>query len=191
VNGHEEVLKTLGLDKLPDPRIPVPDSHPPPGNGLLNFKKAVQLVDYLETAAFTKYIPDGVNIDQSMDSASFDPEASRCISLRTDLPIPSNRKVFGATGIGAEPNAQNHYLWLAQELGKHVEELGARAIAPPLVFRTNGANGTVPFLGLIMKLDLHIPDGKTVLDQGANWALMGPRAPEVRLEGDESPSDVT
>jgi hypothetical protein len=106
------------------------------------------------------------------------------------LPVPSNRKVFRATGIGNEPNAHNHYLWLAQELGRHVEELGARAIAPPLIFRTSGATGTVPFLGCILKLDVRPKDGQTVLDQGANWALLGHRPPQVRLDEGETLEDV-
>lgn len=187
-----EALKLLGLDRAPDARLPGLWEHdaPPPGRALLNFKKALQLVDMLETAAFEKYIPDGVVIDQTMDARAFSPEYSKCVMLRTDQPIPSNRRVFASTGIGVEPNAHNHYLWLAQELGRHVLELGARAIAPPLIFRTCGADETVPFLGLILKIDPRPTDGLTALDQGANWALLGQRPPEVRLDAGETVSDV-
>jgi hypothetical protein len=165
----------------------MPDEHPVPvGSAMLNFKKALQLVDPLETAAFERYLPDGIVIDQSMDAAAFHPEASKCISFRTDLPIPSNTRVFASTGIGTEQNAQNQYLWLAQELGRHWEELGARAMAPPLVFRTNGHGGTVPLLGLIMKLDLRPADERA----GANWGLMGPRVSKVELDEDESIESV-
>lgn len=165
----------------------MPEEHPiPVGSALLNFKKALQLVDPLESAAFEKYIPDGVVIDQTMDARVYHPEASKCITFRTDLPIPSNRRVFASTGIGTEQNAQNQYLWLAQELGRHWEELGARAMAPPLVFRTHGANGTVPLLGLMLKLDLRPKDENAK----ANWGLLGHREPTVVLDEDEDLENV-
>ena len=189
---REESLDALGLKKAPEARIPGlwEQEAPPSGSALLNFKKALQLVDPIETAAFSKYITNDIVIDQSLDAHSFSPDASRCITLRTDCPIPSTYKIFRSTGIGTLPNSHNHYLWLAQEFRRHFIELGARAIAPPLLFRTNGASGTVPFIGLIMKLDTRPKDGMTVIDQGANWALLGPRAPEVRLDEGESISDV-
>lgn len=165
----------------------MPEEHPVPvGSAVLNFKKALQLVDRLETASFDRYIPDGIVIDQTMDATAFHPEASKCITFRTDLPIPSNRRVFSSTGIGTEQTAQNQYLWLAQELGRHWEELGARAMAPPLVFRTHGHNGTVPLLGLVMKLDLRPRDeGEQVA-----WGLLGQRANKVELDEDESLENV-
>ena len=192
MDPRAEALKTLGLDRAPDARIPGlwEQDAPPPGRAMLHFKKALQLVDPIETAAFAKYIPDGVVIDQEMDARQFHRDYSKCVMLRTDQPIPSNRRVFAATGIGTEPNAHNHYLWLAQELGRHFLEMGAAAIAPPLLFRTSGADGTVPFLGLVMKLKVKRTDGADALDGGANWALMGPRSPKIELEGDESISDV-
>lgn len=193
MNERQQALDALGLANAPAPRLPGLWEQPaaPPGKQILNFKKALQLVDPIETATFAKYIPDDVIIDQAMDARSFSTEGSKCVMLRTDVPIPSVRAVFRSTGIGSEPNAHNHYLWLGQELGRHFLELGARAMAPPLVFRTNGANGTVPFLGLVMRLDLRPKDGQTVLDQGANWALMGEkRAPRVVLEDGESVDDV-
>jgi hypothetical protein len=192
VNQRADALERLGLDKAPEARLPGlwEQDAPPPGKALLNFKKALQLVDPIETASFEKYIPDGVVIDQAMDTRAFNPEASRCVMLRTDQPIPSNYRVFRSTGIGTEPNTNNHYMWLAQELGRHILELGARAISPPLIFRTSGSNGTVPFIGLIMKMDTRPADGMTVADQGANWGLLGQRAPEVRLDEDETIEDV-
>jgi hypothetical protein len=192
MDQRADALKALGLDKAPDARVPGlwEQDAPPPGRALLHFRKAVQLVDPIETAAFEKYIPDGVIIDQSMDARHFHKDYSKCVMLRTDQPIPSNRRVFASTGIGVEPNAHNHYLWLAQELGRHFLEMGADAIAPPLLFRTSGADGTVPFLGLVMKLRPKIPDGQTALDVGANWAMLGPRTPEVVLEGNETTADL-
>lgn len=180
---RDEVLKALGLSKTPDPRMEMPEEHPiPVGSAMLNFKKALQLVDPLETAAFERFIPNHIVIDQSLDARAFHPEASKCITFRTDLPIPSNRRVFSSTGIGTEQNAQNQYLWLSQELERHWTELGARAMAPPLLFRTNGSDGTVPLLGLMMKLDLRPSD-----DVGkANWGLLGHRMNKIELDEDET-----
>ncbi len=188
---QKEILQKLGLDTLPGPRYQVTDPHHiPSGSQLLNFKKALKLVDAIETAAFGRYIPDTLIVDQSLDSRAFSAAHSRAIMIRTDLPIPGGPKVFRSTGIGAEPNTHTHYLWLAQELKRHVDELGATAISPPLIFRTSGHDDTAPLLGAVFKLDLRPKDGQTAEDMGANWALLGPRAPQVHLDEDESLEDV-
>jgi hypothetical protein len=188
---QQEILSKLGLDRPPTGRyeVGVPHSQPS-GSQLLNFKKALQLVDPIETASFGRYIPNDLVIDQSIDTRVFDPENSKMVPIRTDLPIPSGPKVYRATGIGSEPNAHNHYLWLAQELRRHVIELGARATSPPLIFRTHGYGGTVPLLGAMFTLDTRPPTGLTKDDIGANWALLAPKAPQVHLDEDESPEDV-
>lgn len=186
---NEEILDRLGLDKMPPPRIAgLEDSYKqmPSGSQLLNFKKALQLVDPIETAAFEPYIPDDVVIDQSIDPRSFSPDTSRAIMLRTDIPIPSNLRVFRSTGISRTPNAHNHYRWLGQELSRHMLEFGSRAVSPPLIFRTHGADKTAPLLGMIIKLDPR----KRHENAGANWALMGERVPEVVLDENETLDDV-
>jgi hypothetical protein len=170
------IREKLGLDKIPDPRMPVPHALPDPGKGdLVNYRKAVALVDPIETAAFEKYLDPEMVIDQEMDTRAFHPEQTRALTIRTDMPIPTNNRIFKSTGIGAETNSQNYYLWLAQEIKRHWIELGCRAISRPYVFRCSGASGTVPFIGVIFKVDTRPKDGQTNLDQGANWALLTPK----------------
>ena len=188
---QKEILSSLGLDRPPTGRYEVGVPHTVPiGSRLLNFKKALQLVDPIETASFGRYIPNDLVIDQSIDTRVYNPDTSRMVPIRTDLPIPTGPKVERATGIGAEPNAHNHYLWLATELKRHVVELGASAVSPPLIFRTHGYGGTVPLLGAMFSLVVRPADGLTKEDVAANWAVLAPKAPKVELEDGETPEDV-
>lgn len=176
MSDEETILEKLGLDKLPEPRVEVPHELPAPGLGdLVNYRKAIALVDPIETAAFDRYLDSEIVIDQEMDTRAFNAEQTRAVTIRTDRPIPSNKKVFKSTGISAEPNSHNYYLWLAQEVRKHWLELGCRSISRPYVFRCSGASGTVPFIGVVFKVDLRPKDGQTKLDQGANWGLLTPK----------------
>jgi len=174
---EEEIKRKLGVDRLPDPRLPVPHELPTPGKGdLVNYRKALELVDIIETAAFEKYLPDDVVIDQTVDTRAFDPGSTRAISIRTDMPIPSNYRIFRSTGIGREPNSHNYYLWMAQEIKRHVLELGACAISRPYIFRVGGQQKTVPFIGAIFKVIVKPKDGQTELDMGARWGLLTPKS---------------
>lgn len=187
----QEILSKLGLDRLPDPRYSVSAAHDVlSGARLLNHKKALKLVDPIESAAFMRFVPDDIVIDQSLDARIFSSTFSRAVMIRTDVKIPTGPKVFAATGIGAEPTAENHYRWLWVEIRKYIDGLGACAVSPILISRTHGADGTVPLLIASFKLDIRAKDGETIEDQAATWALLGPRAPEVRLDEDESPEDV-
>jgi hypothetical protein len=186
VSDEETIKQKLGLDKLPDPRVEVPHELPQPGRGdLVNYRKAVALVDPIETAAFEKYLDTELVIDQEMDTRAFSPEQTRAVTIRTDLPIPSNTRIFRSTGIGSEVNSHNYYIWLAKEIKRHWVELGCRAISRPYVFRTSGASGTVPFIGVIFKVDTRPKDGQTVLDQGANWALLSDKKAPILTENEE------
>ncbi len=178
---REEVLKELGLDKMPAPRTEVPQEHAPiMGHSLLNYRKALQTVDVLETAAFEPYIPLDVEIDASIDPTAFHPELSKAIMFRTDVPIPSNDRVLKATGIGAEQTPHNQRKWLAQSFRRFYDELGVRALSRPLVFRWGSA--TPPMFGCILKIDPR----KRYENAGANWALLGEkRTTQVVAENEE------
>lgn len=173
----QEIAAELGLDKLPSARMDMPDEQKPVPTGfMIKWKKAASLIDPIETAAFGKYIPDGCAIDQGMDARS--PSASRdenwAINCRTDQEIPSNLRVVRSTGIGSIPNANNHYLWLANELDAAYKVSGARAMSPPLVFRTNGHENTVPLLGILVRWNLTPQDGQTKADlKKFGWAMLG------------------
>lgn len=186
--SKEAVLKELGLDQMPEARL---KGSAPAGNtnprSNITFKMAVQLVDPIESAAFMRYLPDWVPVDQSLDPRAFDPTTSRAMSLFTDAEIPMHPKIARALGMTSEPHAHNHYLWLMQDVVRHITELGAAAISPLHIFRTSGAEGHRPLLGVIFKLRYEIPDGLTREDIGANLGLLTEkRQPELRLEETES-----
>ena len=183
MSDTETVLEKLGLDKLPEPRFEVPHEIPKQGLGdLVSYRQAMAIHDPIETAAFHRYLDDWIVIDQSINTGSFDPESTRAVTIPWKREIPSNKRIFRSTGIGKEPNAHNHYLWMAQEVARHVTELGARAISPPWVFRTSGAEGTEALLGVIFKVDVRPENGQTKLDIGANWALLGPNKTQAILD---------
>jgi hypothetical protein len=166
----KEALDDLGLSEEPAQRWETTPGIPDLG-GLVQFKKALSCIDPLDTAAFEHYIPDSVVIDQAIDTRAYVRGWSRAIVIPTDVPIPTGPMVTRSTGIYSEPTAPNHYRWLALEVKRHFDELGARAIGPPLIFRTSGYGGTRPLLGVIMKLDLTPPDGQD-WQPAANWGML-------------------
>jgi len=170
---REEIRKELGLDKLPEARLPGAE---PAGNtnprSNITFKMAVQLVDPIESEAFMRYLPDWIPVDQSLDPTSFDPQHSRAMSLFTDEKIPMHPKIARALGMTEVPHAQNHYIWLAQDVARHISELGAEAVSPVRIFRTSGGNGHRPMLGCIFKVRYDLPDGLTRADIGSNIGLI-------------------
>jgi hypothetical protein len=182
----ETVLKDLGLDQMPAPRLKGLEHATPTGGSMLKWKKAVQLIDEIESCAFERFIPDALEIDQSMDPRSFNPDNSRVISIFTDIPIPMVERISRSTGITEAPTAENHYLWLALEVDRHVIELGAEACSPIKIFRLHGSDGTRPLLGAMFKL--RFPSNVAREDIGANWGLLSEKArnPEVRLEDSET-----
>lgn len=152
----------------------------------ITFKMAVALIDPIESASFMRYIPDWVEVDNSLDPRAFSPDHSRAISIFTDVPIPTHPKITRATGISSLPTAQNQYLFLSLEIQRHIVELGAAAISPVHLFRTSGGEGHRPLLGAIFKVRYEIPDGLSREDIGANLGVLSEkRVPELRLEDGE------
>lgn len=181
----ESVLADLGLDQMPAPRLKGLEHATPTGGSMLKWKKAVQLIDEIESGAFERFIPNGLEIDMSMDPRSFNPDHSRVISIFTDIPIPMVERISQSTGMTEAPTAENHYLWLALEVDRHVIELGAEACSPIKIFRLTGADGTRPLLGAMFKL--RFPSGKKREEIGANWGLLSEkRTSEVHLEDGET-----
>jgi hypothetical protein len=164
---REEIKARLGISQLPETRYDAPDPGESPA--AVKLWKALKCVDVIETCAFERYIPPRIVIDQTMDPYSLSTENTWAAAVRTDVPIPSHVKIERICGIGATPNAHHHYIWLAQIFGQHWDELGPVGSSRPLVWRTNGYEGSKPFLGLIFKLDFSPGDR---LNVGANWALM-------------------
>lgn len=170
------ILEELGLDKLPEPRYEVPEEHPPlPVGGYMSFRKSLECVDPIATAAFERYIPSSCVVDQGLSARDFHAFWTKGISIRTDLPVPSNERIWRSTGIEPYVNQeQARYLWLAVELRKLYEGHQARRMSLPLVWRTNGHEATVPLLGFIVKLDLTPDDGQTMEERTASMAVLTP-----------------
>lgn len=135
----KEILEELHLERVPEPRydVPIPRS-PEEVQASVNHRKAVACVDPLETAAFERFIPDGVVIDQTIDSRSFAPGCTFAVCVPTERPAPVNEKITAATGITNEINRQNHFLELAIWIKRAYDEYGATGMSAPLVFRTEG-----------------------------------------------------
>ena len=176
-----EVAKALGMDSIPKPRYDdLPAVHDVSSvQERWNFMKALACVDSLGTAAFHKYLPDRLVIDQQMNAREFRRGWSYAIHLDTSKPVPSNRKIKAATGIGTGRNESNWYGWLAQWCMRAYEELGARKMAPPLLWRTRGEKlhgryAIVPVLGVIIKLDRTPPDGLRMEDLAGSVGILHP-----------------
>lgn len=161
-----KALRELGLKRIPTPRA----AAPPPRAGiedaakLFNFRKALSCVDPLDTASFSRYIPEKIVIDHSLDPRRFVPGWTYAICVPTDVPVPSNDVVYRATGISSSPTKRNFYLELAGSLLRAYNEYGARAMSRPLIFRTSGYQGTRPLMGVIVTFDRTPPEGCTQED---------------------------
>jgi len=199
-----EVAKELGLADVPRPRYDdLPEVHDlPTVREKWNFMKAVALVDPLASAAFMNYLPSRLVVDQSINPREYRQGWSWCTHVRTDKPIPVNRKITAATGIGHGRNEKNWYGWLAQWVLRVYTELNARSVSPCLVWRTRGERKRgryviVPVLGVIFKLDRTPPDGRRIEDMVNQMGLLHPSAlggenrvqpvATVSLEGEGEP----
>ena len=88
--------------------------------------------------------------------------------------MPARVLMQDLTGVPAVADERAWYPWLALELKKLYDGYGARGVSPPLLWRTNGYEGTVPLIGLIAKFDLTPKDGLELEDQTASMAVLAP-----------------
>lgn len=175
-----EIAADLGLSQLPGPRYDdIPKAQPDPEEAgcVMRFKKALTLVDPIATAAFSRYIPDMIPIDQSLDSRGWSRGYSFAVNIRTDKPIAVNRKITAATGIGKGANEKNWYQLIAQRMLQLYIEMGAYCMSPPLIYRTTvkeRRSGAIPMLGAIFKFGRRPADGAALSSTQAAWGIMHP-----------------
>lgn len=167
------ILKELHLERVPEPReaVPMPRATYRDSSNIINFRKALSCVDSLETAAFSRFIPDNVTVNQQIDTRSYVPTWSLAFMIPTDQPVPMNEKVaaFLKVKITDAHTKEAYFAELGAQISNAYSQYGARAISPPLVFSTSGAKtetgkSTTPFLGVIVTFDRTPPDGQTQLD---------------------------
>lgn len=168
-----DLLRELKLEKIPQPREAVPSPRADIRNSsqIINFKKAVACVDALETAAFERFIPDGVSVNQQVDTRTFVPGWSMAFMVPTDRPVPMNEKLAALMNVKLTDASTKaaYFAELGTQIRRAYSEYGARSISPPLVFSTSGAKteigkSTTPFIGVIVTFDRTPPDGLTELD---------------------------
>jgi len=165
-----EALKKMGLSEAPKPRyddLPAPLGSPDISK-LVNHTKAKMLVDPILTAKFARYIPDAVIVDQSIDSLSFRPDWSFCLTVRTDIPPPVNALMTRVTGIRPIIDDGNFMLWIGREIENYANTLGTFRIGPPQVFRT------ADLMGAMVKYDRTPATGQTIHDSEAGIGLLLP-----------------
>lgn len=167
----------MGLDQVPALRYERAPDENVKMERAVNFRKALQCVDPLRTAAFERYIPDCCVIDMEVATAVYCEGMNDAVLIRTDVPPPldpsnpSNLKVSHATGIPYRLDDQAFFIWLGKELELRWVAWGARRMGPPLVFCGRGdpnTPGAQPFIGLIMKF------ARNVSDVPADWGAIIP-----------------
>lgn len=184
----------MGLHKVPELRYDdVPDENVPLEKKI-NLRKALMLVDRIQTAAFEFYIPDEIIIDQTMDATVYSEGRTFAELVRTDIPPPSNDRIARATsrpdlGPGVRPvlSDRDFMVWLSLVFKWYWTGLSARRAAPPLIFSGRGDRrkwGAKPFLGIIMKFDRTPADGRTVDDMVASVGVMVPPGQKADVKPD-------
>ena len=141
------------------------------------------LIDQLRTAAFQKYVPDSCLVDQTMDASSWSPQRSFSIMVRTDVPPPVNERITRATGIRPTLDDRDYFIWLAQVVAEQWTVLGARKMAPPLIYcggdhwkrwsKKERIAGAKPFMGVITKYDW------TIGEYGAEYGAIVPTGQNI------------
>lgn len=175
---EKEIAADLGLDELPPPRyadLPREQPDPEEATEVMNFKKALALVDPVATAAFSRYIPDMIPVDQSLDSRSWSRGYSFAVRTPTDKPIRVNPKITAATGITGARNEKNWYMLIAQRMLQLYIEMGAYSMSPPLIYRTtvrDKRTNARPTVGAIFKFGRRPPDGMTLASIQASWGVI-------------------
>lgn len=177
-----DILKELKLERIPVPRCetPTPRASISDAAAIINHRKALAFVDALETAAFERYIPDGIVINTDLDAHFYVPSWTYAVCVPTDRPAPVTPQVTLATGITGEINRQNQFLELALAIKRAYDEYGARGMSKPLIWRTSGApdalgRPTLPLLGAIVVFDRRPPDGQTINDMMNDVGVIAPK----------------
>jgi len=178
-----ELAKQMGLDKTPALRYERAPDENAPLERVVNFKKALQCVDVLRTAAFERFIPDCCVIDMEIGTAVYCEGMNDAVLIRTDVPPPldpsnpTNLKITKATGIPHRLDDQAFFIWLGKELELRWTAWGARRMGPPLVFWGRGDPNTrdaKPFIGLLMKF------ARNVSDVPADWGAIIPPGMSIK-----------
>lgn len=179
----QELAEQLGLSRPPAPRYDdLPMDNAEMGR-LVNFRKAIMLVDRILTSAFWPFIPDECVIDNMMDATSYSPGNCFCSMVRTDVPPPVNQKITRVTGMTKTLETRNFLLWMGIILKEHWTALRPRSMAPPLLFQTRGdpkVPGARPAIGLCMKFDLRPPDGSSLDEIFANYGAIVPGGTKIK-----------
>jgi hypothetical protein len=127
------------------------------------------LLDPILTAKFARYIPDAMIVDSAIDTLSYRPDWSFCMTVRTDIPPPVNPLMTRVTGIAPVIDDGNFMLWIGRELENRANELGSFRIGPPQVFRTKD------LMGVMVKYDRTPVDGQTIHDREASIGILLPQ----------------
>jgi len=190
---QKELARQLGLDGVPKLRYEEAPDENPSLDHQINFRKAVQLIDPIRTAAFEGFIPEKCVIDQEMDGHVFVEGKSDALLIRTDVPPPvdprfnaANRLVTRATKIPFRLDDRAFFIWLGCELDLRWISWGARRMAPPLIFAGRGDSkvpGARPFIGLILQF------ARGLWDAPADWGAIVPVGDIVKEEHRVMPVD--
>jgi hypothetical protein len=172
---ERKMAEGFGLDALPVPKyddLPEGQDNAEAISELVNFRKAVSIVDPIMSAAFWPYLSDALCLDQHMDTRTFKRGCSFAVVVPAFGAMPVNQKIAAATGVGFENNFKNRCIWMAQELLWHYRYFGARRISPPLVYLAGHEGVVGSTQGVIFQLDRTPPDGMTETDIMAQLGIL-------------------
>lgn len=192
-----QLAREFGLDEMPAPRyddLPTPAMNPEDVSRGINFVKAVQLVDSILSAAVMRYAPPTLFVDQSMDARVFCRQYSHSVLVPKHRPIPVNRKITAATGIGYHNTLENRSIWAWTEIRWVYDQLGANAISPVLAFEVTQGPRRERFMGVIFKVGIRKIDGRRLEDGFASVGLLHPKyeptsegTREIRADNEVTP----
>jgi hypothetical protein len=174
-----DLLKQLRITEAPKPRyddLPEQVDQNDQIEKFVNYRKALELIDPLLTARFTRFIPDDIEIDQKLDARQYRHGMMFCPMVRTDVKPPVNSLITKTTGVTPSLDMDNMMRYVAVELRRQYSVVGALKMAPPLVFSTRGSKSKrIPaLLGVICKFDTTPPDALTQEDIVAAEGVMIP-----------------
>ncbi len=174
-----EHLKQLKISEIPKPRyedLPETIDQNDAIEKMVNYKKALLLVDPILTARFERFIPDDIVIDQRIDARQYKHGMMFCPLVRTDVKPPVNPLITRVTGVTEFLDLDNFMRYVAVEMRRQYTLIGATAMAPPLLFSTRGKGKRIhSLLGAICKFDTTPPDALTQDDIMAAEGIMIPK----------------